>query len=106
MYLRPDLAKRNPIRDRPDFGSIARVNAAAQVGLLKHQSRVCRVAHVYSAPGRNRTCDARLRSPALYPLSYEGGPRSHTTFRIRHKHPTKQRRSRARATQGGMVRYQ
>ncbi len=25
------------------------------------------------APGRIRTCDARLRSPALYPLSYEGG---------------------------------
>jgi cyclic pyranopterin monophosphate synthase len=24
------------------------------------------------APGRIRTCDARLRSPALYPLSYEG----------------------------------
>jgi hypothetical protein len=25
------------------------------------------------APGRIRTGDARLRSPALYPLSYEGG---------------------------------
>jgi hypothetical protein len=26
-----------------------------------------------SAPGQSRTGDARLRSPALYPLSYEGG---------------------------------
>src|SRR6185295_7855446 len=29
--------------------------------------------HHIGAPGRIRTCDARLRSPALYPLSYEGG---------------------------------
>jgi hypothetical protein len=28
-----------------------------------------------SAPGRIRTCDARRRRPALYPLSYEGGER-------------------------------
>jgi cyclic pyranopterin phosphate synthase len=28
---------------------------------------------ILGAPGRIRTCDARLRSPALYPLSYEGG---------------------------------
>ena len=27
---------------------------------------------VLGAPGRTRTCVARLRSPALYPLSYEG----------------------------------
>lgn len=25
-----------------------------------------------SAPGRTRTCDPRIRSPLLYPLSYEG----------------------------------
>ena len=24
------------------------------------------------APGRNRTCDTRIRNPVLYPLSYEG----------------------------------
>jgi hypothetical protein len=23
-------------------------------------------------PGRNRTCDTRIRNPVLYPLSYEG----------------------------------
>jgi site-specific DNA recombinase len=28
---------------------------------------------VVRAPGRIRTCDARLRKPPLYPLSYEGG---------------------------------
>ena len=28
--------------------------------------------HPYSAPGRTRTCDPRIRSPLLYPLSYEG----------------------------------
>jgi hypothetical protein len=27
---------------------------------------------IQGAPGRIRTCDARLRSPALYPLSYGG----------------------------------
>ena len=26
-----------------------------------------------SAPGRDRTCDPRIRSPLLYPLSYERG---------------------------------
>ena len=26
----------------------------------------------FSAPGRNRTCDTRIRNPVLYPLSYEG----------------------------------
>lgn len=26
-----------------------------------------------SAPGRNRTCDTRLRRALLYPLSYRGG---------------------------------
>ena len=35
------------------------------------------------APGRIRTCDARLRSPALYPLSYEGVPQEHVQLRMR-----------------------
>ena len=26
----------------------------------------------FGAPGRNRTCDTRIRNPVLYPLSYEG----------------------------------
>src|SRR6266702_8052643 len=34
---------------------------------------VAREPNFWGAPGRIRTCDARLRSPALYPLSYEGG---------------------------------
>ena len=28
---------------------------------------------LFSAPGRNRTCDTRFRKPMLYPLSYRGG---------------------------------
>ena len=35
-----------------------------------------KVHKLQGAPGRIRTCDARLRSPALYPLSYEGGDRN------------------------------
>ena len=27
---------------------------------------------VIGAPGRNRTCDTRIRNPVLYPLSYGG----------------------------------
>ena len=27
---------------------------------------------ILNAPGRNRTCDTRIRNPVLYPLSYEG----------------------------------
>ena len=37
---------------------------------VQSKSRTCPASR---APGRIRTCDARLRSPALYPLSYEGG---------------------------------
>jgi hypothetical protein len=40
-------------------------------------------ANKWGAPGRIRTCDARLRSPALYPLSYEGGDLSRYLSRIR-----------------------
>src|ERR1700722_20104013 len=33
-----------------------------------------------SAPGRNRTCDARFRKPTLYPLSYWGRHRGSECF--------------------------
>jgi hypothetical protein len=34
------------------------------------------VENIHGAPGRNRTCGARIRNPLLYPLSY-GGPDDH-----------------------------
>ena len=27
---------------------------------------------LFGTPGRNRTCDLRIRNPSLYPLSYGG----------------------------------
>ena len=43
------------------------------LGLVGESGPVGRQVLRLSAPGRNRTCDARFRKPTLYPLSYEGG---------------------------------
>ncbi len=31
-----------------------------------------KIGMLLGAPGKNRTCDTRIRNPVLYPLSYEG----------------------------------
>src|SRR6266581_8586766 len=49
------------------FGTMKRVKRPSTRTVARRRPRIL------GAPGRIRTCDARLRSPALYPLSYEGG---------------------------------
>ena len=41
-------------------------------GFLVGFTRSVEICLKSSAPGRNRTCDTRIRNPVLYPLSYEG----------------------------------
>ena len=64
--LRTNTISRSAVRDsrRPRTGG-ARLGAA---------ERLCE-----SAPGRDRTCDLRIKSPLLYQLSYKGKMLAATT---------------------------
>ena len=65
-----DAAARD-LRSRP-LGSqqIGRDPAGPKFEVRSSQFEVRRAKRGVSAPGRNRTCDPRLRRPMLYPLSY------------------------------------
>jgi hypothetical protein len=57
----------------PGKGYFFRTQVIPELSLKKRgQSALSQVFDLFGTPGKDRTCDLRIRNPSLYPLSYGG----------------------------------